>query len=72
MTTQLPDDELEWQSLCAEGRANHEAALRFPRFDGGWMVNNCPNESERLRAAKQDVRDRKDAFIARYLVTAES
>jgi hypothetical protein len=69
MTTQLPDDETlsrEWQSLYDEWQAKHEAALRFPLFEGGWMVNGRRNEWERLRAAKHDVRDRMDAFIARY------
>ena len=64
MTDDTPG--VQWQRLCGEWRKAHEAALRFPLFEGRWMQIDRLNEARRLCAIKQEVRGRMDRFIATH------
>jgi len=54
----------EWARLCAEWHVAHNAALNFPLFEHGWMVNDRLDEWNRLNAVEKEVRGRMDAYLA--------
>jgi hypothetical protein len=56
-------DGERWLTLVEDWQRKHDALLRYPLFENGWMQADRLPEVELLKAATQVARARMDAFI---------